>query len=107
NSLLSLLPAGATVTSITRAADNSNHQALIDAINTSPDLVNYFGHGNENTWGGLSTDQNWLTNADVPALTNSAHPAVFILMTCLNGFFADPMQESIAEALLRANGGAV
>lgn len=107
NSLLGLLPAGASATSITRAADNSNHQALIDAINSSPDVVNYIGHGNENTWGGLSTGQNWLTNADVPALTNNAHPAVFFLMTCLNGFFADPMQESIAEALLRANGGAV
>jgi len=105
--LASLLPSGATVTQITRDPVNNNSAALISAIDAGPDLVNYIGHGNENTWGGLSSDQNWLTDTDTPSLTNSQHPAVFAMMTCLSGFFADPQVESLAESLLTANGGAV
>ncbi len=107
NTLLPLLPAGASTTSITRDPVNNNSAALISDVNSSPDFVNYIGHGNEGTWGGLSTGQDWLTNSNVPSLTNSGHPAFFAMMTCLSGYFADPMQESLAEALLRANGGAI
>jgi len=32
---------------------------------------------------------------------------LFVLMTCLNGYFADPSNDSLAEALMKAEGGAV
>jgi hypothetical protein len=111
NTLLPLLPAGIpTPTMITRLGDNSNHQQLLDAINASPDLVNYIGHGNENFWPGPTgapPGNYWLSNSDAAKLSNGNHPAFFVMMTCLNGFFIDPMQESLAEALLQADGGAV
>jgi hypothetical protein len=101
-SLVSLLPPGTVPTMITRVPDNSNRQELLNDINSSPNLINYIGHGSEDIWAG-----NWLSAADAAALTNSGHPAFFVLMTCLNGFFADPQLNSIAESLLRAEGGAV
>ena len=99
DALKGLLPTGATVTAITRAGDDSNHPTLIGALNGSPDLVNYIGHGNNNSWGG---NDGWFSNTDAATLTNSSHPAFFALMTCLNGQFADPNQASLGEALLRA-----
>ena len=99
NTLLNLLPAGAVTTSITF---NDNHAALISDLDAGPDLVNFIGHGNIDAWTG-----NWLSTADASTLTNQAHPAFFTMMTCLSGFFADPVQPSLAEALLSAKGGAV
>ena len=101
-SLLGLLPPGTVPTMISRASDNSNRQQLLDAINSSPDLVNYIGHGNADIWGG-----SWLSAADAATLTNRGHPAFFVMMTCLNGYFVDPQFDSMAESLLRAEGGAV
>jgi hypothetical protein len=43
----------------------------------------------------------------VGTLTNSSHPAFFAMMTCLSGYFIDVQVESLAEALMSANGGAV
>lgn len=97
-----LLPKGSSATTLNRDSTSSNHDQLIDDINASPDLVNYFGHGNVNFWA-----DDWFTDADAAALTNSARPAVFVLMTCLNGYFVDPQHDSLAEALLQSNGGAV
>jgi len=102
NSLISLLPSGASQTSIERTPNNSNRQQLLDAINAGPDVVDYIGHGNLDLWA-----SNWLTSDDVTNLGNTSHPAFFALMTCLNGYFIDARDVSLAEALLRANGGAV
>ena len=100
--LIPFLPAGATETSITRASDDSNQPDLFAAINASPDLVNYIGHGNVESWA-----SSWLTDADAPNFTNIAHPAFFALMTCLSGYFIDVQEIDIAQSLLQAPGGAV
>jgi hypothetical protein len=104
SSLQALLPASVASTMITRDPSTDNHAALLSDLDASPDLVNYIGHGNEDSW---SEDETWLSDADVSSLTNSGHPGFFVLMTCLNGQFADPANDSLAESLLRADGGAV
>ncbi len=71
-SLLALLPAGATTTTITHDPVNDNQSALLSDIGTSPDLVNYIGHGSVDNWG---ANESWLNDADVPTLTNSGRPA--------------------------------
>ncbi|HXI90164.1 MAG TPA: C25 family cysteine peptidase [Blastocatellia bacterium] len=77
--------------------------ALIDAINRGQKIVNYTGHGNVNQW---RTDL--LTNADAGLLTNQNHLAVFMMMTCLNGYFDAPALSSLAEGLMKTDsGGAV
>ena len=61
------------------------------------------GHGSVNLWSG-----SLLTNEDAGNLTNAERLPVFVMMTCLNGYFHDPALDSLAESLLKAeNGGAV
>jgi hypothetical protein len=77
--------------------------AILDGITRGQRLVNYTGHGNLNQWRG-----NIFTNDDAVALTNSEHLPVFLMMTCLNGYLTDPVQDSLAEALMKnQHGGAV
>jgi len=61
------------------------------------------GHASVNLWSG-----SLLTNEDAGNLTNAERLPVFVMMTCLNGYFHDPSLDSPAESLLKAeNGGAV
>jgi len=69
---------------------------------TGQKIVNYTGHGNVDQW-----RADLLTNADAALLTNQNHLAVFVMMTCLNGYFDDPALGSLAEALMKSPGGAV
>jgi hypothetical protein len=48
-----------------------------------------------------------LTAAEAATLTNQRQWPVVAAMTCLNGYFINPALESLAEALLLAEGGAV
>jgi hypothetical protein len=76
---------------------------LLDGIHRKQLIVNYAGHGSVNLWRG-----NLLTNADAATLGNAEHLPVFVLMTCLNGYFDDPGLDSLGESLLKAEqGGAV
>ncbi len=103
--LRALIPSGISVQEIHRGGTDgaTAKQELIDSINHGPQLVNYAGHGSVDLWGaGL------LTAADASALSNSQPLPVFVSMTCLNGYFVDPVLESLAEALLNdPQGGAV
>ncbi len=76
---------------------------LLDAINRGQKIINYDGHGNMDSWrAGL------LTTEDANALTNGDNLSLFVMMTCLNGYFHDAQLDSLAESLLRAEkGGAV
>ena len=73
---------------------------LIDAIMRGQKVVNYIGHGSLNLWGG-----SLLTNEDARNLSNEERLPVFVMMTCLNGYFQDPALDSLAEALLKAEHG--
>jgi hypothetical protein len=82
-----LIPGNLTVNEIFRGRNATAKSDLLDLLNQGQLLVNYFGHGSTKIWNG-----NLLTYADV----------------CLNGFFQDPYNESLAEGLLKAPlGGAV
>jgi hypothetical protein len=75
---------------------------LIAALGQGQRMVNYVGHGNVDQWRG-----NLLTSATARGLINS-HLPLFVSMTCLNGYFQDPVLESLAESLMKAErGGAV
>ena len=66
-------------------------------------IVNYVGHGNIDQWRGRL-----LTSASASSLTNARHLPLFVMMTCLNGYFQDVSLESLAESLMKAErGGAV
>ena len=63
-------------------------------------MVNYAGHGNVNLWRG-----ELLTDGDAGSLANSERSTVFVMMTCLNGFFQDPFSDGLAESLMKVEGG--
>ena len=101
----STLPAGVKVDQINRSGDDAAEvkSRLMAAINRGPQVVNYIGHANVTNWrGGL------LNSDDVGSLSNRNGLSLFVMMTCLNGYFHDAQLDSLAESLLKAeNGGAV
>ncbi|MGI8495282.1 MAG: C25 family cysteine peptidase [Pyrinomonadaceae bacterium] len=77
---------------------------LVSEINTGRFTVNYSGHGTTNGWNGFFGNTNAL------ALTND-NLSIFTMLTCLNGYFISPYQDtasqSLSEALLASDKGAV
>jgi hypothetical protein len=101
----SVLPSSLLKQMINRASntDTEIHSQIITGINQGPILVNYLGHGSNGVW----TGGRLLSNSDAPRLTNVESPSLFVMMTCLNGYFEDAYSDSLAEALVRNPGGAV
>src|SRR5699024_1536881 len=98
--LLPLL-GGLRVTQVNRAriGDEQARKIILEELNQGPKLVNYLGRGSADGWHGGA-----LSGADAAALTNWQRPAVFVLMTCLNGYY-DAAGRSLSEALLKAGAG--
>ena len=105
-SLFGLLPSTWTTTSINRRegpSDSAVHARTLDALNQGPTVVNFFGHGAIKIW----TSGSILTAADAPQLRNG-HLSLYVMMTCLNGYFVAPGYASLGETLLsNPSGGAV
>ena len=103
NTLRPLVPAGMQLVEVARGPvdDATVKSQVLAAINQGKTIVNYNGHGSVNQW-----RANILTNEDAASLTNSQKLAFFVMMTCLNGYFDDPVLDSLAEAMLKSNGGA-
>jgi hypothetical protein len=93
------IPANLRVTEIDRAemGDAQARSLLLSAINQGQKIVNYNGHGAVNLWRG-----SLLTSADVANMTNGNNLSLFVTMTCLNGYLADPVGDSLAESLVKA-----
>ncbi len=74
---------------------------ILNTINlAAPLVVNWLGHGSTQVWAG----DGLLRSQDAAALTNTA-PGLFVMTTCLNGYFADPVQTSLGEAVLADTAG--
>jgi peptidase C25-like protein len=93
------IPVGMKIEEVDRATlgDTEARARLLEAINQGPKIVNYTGHGSVSLWRG-----NLLTVADAAALTNR-NLSLFVTMTCLNGYLGDPVSDSLAESLVKAN----
>jgi hypothetical protein len=61
-------------------------------------VVNYSGHGSVDIW-----KDGLFRSSDSTSMTNTNKLSLFMLMTCLNGYFMDPKLDSLAESLLKAN----
>jgi len=73
---------------------------ILNAIAQKPLVVNYFGHGSVEIWANAAV----FNTGDMPALDNDSLP-VWLMMTCLNGYFHNANRTSLAEALIRRNPG--
>ncbi|MDZ7805516.1 MAG: type IX secretion system sortase PorU [Gracilimonas sp.] len=78
-------------------------QAFINAFNQGTLVMNYSGHGNEQT---LSDEQLFVAES-IPNLTNSNKLAVLVTATCQFGRYDDIDAQSGAEQLLFADNGGV
>jgi hypothetical protein len=86
------------------ASDAAAKAALVGRLASGPAVVNYFGHGAPALWAKTGL----LETKDVAKLTNAANLSLYVMMTCNNAYFVDPVQESLSEALLLSpHGGAV
>jgi hypothetical protein len=100
----SQLPANTPVNYIRRSDGDAAavRQMIINSINNGRFIVAYSGHGQISAW--------WSSSAfgtiDVPNLTNTVYP-LFLPMNCLNGAFADPFSESLAEVMVESPNGAI
>jgi hypothetical protein len=77
---------------------------LLNSINSGKYIVNYSGHGTFGAWAG-----NFFSRNDVPSMTNTnANQTIFIMLTCLNGYYVDAFSDGLAESLMKKpTGGAV
>jgi hypothetical protein len=114
NQIGSLLPPSLTIQKVFRrlaASDNAANQDIANKFNAGLSLVIYSGHGNVDIWGGsiFATDDSSAAGGHgAMSLTNGNKLPFVVVMDCLNGYFADPRLQSLAEALVKApNGGAV
>ena len=102
--LISLIPTDLRITQVYRGRldPEKARGSLFEALYRKQFLVNYVGHGSVDSWkGGL------LNSVDARELQND-HLPIFIMMSCLNGYFHDAALDSLGESLLKAeSGGAV
>ena len=95
------LPSTMSAAMVDRGAAGSQ-TTLINEINTGKYIVNYDGHGSSGTWANT-----FFTINNVPQITNASNQSIFVMLTCLNGYFIRLNFDSLSEALLKAqNGGA-
>jgi len=79
-------------------------QDIISSMNEGIMLSNYIGHGVMNKWSGA---KGLFEPTDVQQLTNQAHLIFAIMLSCINGYFVDPDNYSLAEEFLLAPAGAI
>jgi hypothetical protein len=77
---------------------------IVAAFDGGPGLVSYVGHGATAVW----ASENVFNNTDVTSLSPQGQQPLLLTLNCLNGFFHFPPLDSLAEALVKAEGkGAV
>ena len=101
NKVKGFIPQSTAVDMIISGQTPDVRARLLESLNKGPKLVNYAGHGSVDLWRG-----NIFTSADALALTSSGKVGVYLIMTCLNGYYQAPNIDSLAESLLKAPGGA-
>ncbi len=97
-----LLASGIGVEKILRGDNPTSvvHDQIMAEINQGPLLINFMGHGSVEVWTGGPI----LSTSDAEEMNNAALP-LFVMMTCLNGYYQDQTRESLAESLMRADAG--
>ena len=71
--------------------------AIINGINDGRLLVNYIGHGSENTWSSPFI----FRSASIGSLNNADRLNLLVTPTCLNGYFCDVAGSCLAEDMTR------
>lgn len=101
--LAAKLPESMPKTFVNRGSGNAQ-TLLLNEMNSGKFLINYSGHGNIGVWAHSS----YFSKTSVAQLTNANNLSVYSMLSCLNGYFISPDEDSLSELLLKSNsGGAV
>ncbi|HEX6100752.1 MAG TPA: C25 family cysteine peptidase [Thermoanaerobaculia bacterium] len=76
-------------------------QNLLQTWSNGAGIIDFVGHGSVEMW----ESAGFFARADAASAGDGAPLPLVIAMTCLNGYFHDLAQESLAEALLRNEDG--
>jgi hypothetical protein len=79
----------------------TERSALLAAWAQGAGLLTYLGHGAVGSWSAAPL----LETADAPSLGNAEKLPLVLAFTCFTGFHHDPYTDSLAAALLTAEGG--
>ena len=103
NSIAEILPAELSVEKIYLGQSDlpSARAQLLDALDQGQLLVNYVGHGGVGFWAA----ERLLSAADVAGLGNAPRMPFVVTMNCSNGYFNSIFEDSLAAALITADGG--
>ncbi len=75
---------------------------LVTEMNAGKYITNYAGHGSRTVWAASS----FFGLSDVGSLTNGSNLTIYTMLTCNNGYFVEPVADSLAERLVRVTNGA-
>jgi hypothetical protein len=78
----------------------ATRSAVMAAFNGGASLVSYVGHGSTAVWASENVFNSW----DVQNLLPQTQQPLVMTLNCLNGYFLPPQFESLAEALVKADG---
>ena len=92
-------PFVATTINIAKNQENANH-LLKQKLNESVYLLAYFGHGSIDSWG----KDKIITIDDINSMSEQKTIPIVVNLTCLTGYYIEPKQESLTEALLFKKG---
>jgi hypothetical protein len=73
---------------------------IVDAFDRGASLMSYIGHGAILLW----ASENVFNFSDVDTLSTQPQQPLVMMMNCLNGYFHYPYLDSLAEALVKADG---
>ncbi len=69
-------------------------------------ITNYFGHGNKGLWGSkLGEFGNFFDGTQIDTLTNGTDQTFVLALNCVNGYFADILNQNMAEKWNLVSGG--
>jgi hypothetical protein len=83
-----------------RLGTAATRNAIVERFDLGASLVSYIGHGGIQLW----ADENFFNGHDVDSLATQSRQPLLLTMNCLNGFFHFPYFDSLAEALVKADG---
>lgn len=100
------LPSTVPSVFVDRLAPNSQ-QTLVTEMNSGKYIANYSGHGTTGNWYGSSFFGvfNLIPSSGQPQLNNGTNYSIFTMLTCLNGYFLSPYNDSLAERLAKYDNG--
>jgi hypothetical protein len=85
---------------LSRLGTEATREAIVDRFDEGASILSYLGHGGIHLW----ADENVFDLSRVAALAPQPRQPIVLTMNCLNGYFHFPYFDSLAEALVKAEG---